>query len=255
MARERTHRSRPRRRRGRFGGLYKFFAAILVIVAVTAACMVFFRVNLVTVTGNSRYTAEEIVEASGIKTGDYLIPLPKSRIAAHIRVALPYVRSVSIGQVLPETVVITVAEHKAAAAVKDVGGAWWLISSSGKLLEEVSDPGKVMAVSGMTAQSPVLGDALTVEQAHSGRLEYVLSLLKALEERGILDDCTQLDCSAAGELLLSYLNFQVKLPSTGDFPYMLSMLDAAFNSGRVERSGSGAFDFTISDGKVYYSHS
>ncbi|MDE6591073.1 MAG: FtsQ-type POTRA domain-containing protein, partial [Oscillospiraceae bacterium] len=95
MARRRRH-SRPRRRRGRFSGLYKALSVLIVAAAVVLACVVFFRVNSVEVTGNVRYTTEEIIEASGITTGDNLVALSRSRVSAAICTQLPYVENVSI---------------------------------------------------------------------------------------------------------------------------------------------------------------
>ena len=69
MARQRSHKTR-RRRRGRFRGVYQFFAVLLAVAAVIAACVVFFRVNEIEVEGTSRYTAEEVAEASAIRQGD-----------------------------------------------------------------------------------------------------------------------------------------------------------------------------------------
>jgi len=217
--------------------------------------MVFFRVNHVTVTGNARYTAEEVAAASGIQVGDNLVALPRSRIAARIRVGLPYISSVSITPVLPDTVVLKVTEHSAAAAVAGEGTGWWLISASGKLLEQTDSAGGIMTVTGLTAQSPVLGDSLTVAEELENRKQYVLALLEVLEKRGILGDCTELDCTEPGKLVLNYLNFQVKMPTTADFEYVFNMLDNAFGTGRVSREESGCFDFTVIDGKAYYSRS
>ena len=68
-----SHRSRTRRRnRGRFGPLFKLLCVIAVIVALTVGATVFFRVEQVTVTGNQRYTEEEIIAASGIQLGSNL---------------------------------------------------------------------------------------------------------------------------------------------------------------------------------------
>lgn len=253
MARERRHRSRPRRRRGRFSGLYKLLFILLVTAAVVAACVVFFRVNTVTVEGNTMYTDEEVIEASGIETGDNLVALPKSKIAARIRVGLPFVSSVSIRRVPPDQVTLVITEHAVAAAVSDEMNGWWHIAASGKILEQVSDPGDVMIIEGLTAMGPILGDNLAVSESQQNRKEYVIDLLGELEQREILGDCTKLDCSTAGVILLDYLDFQIKLPTTGDFSYMFSMLDEAFESGRVSRTDAGTFDFTVADGKVYFS--
>lgn len=254
MAQERRHRSRPRRRRGRFSGLYKLLSILLVTAAVIIACVVFFRVNHVTVTGNSRYTAQEIIDASGIEVGDNLIALAKGRIANRILPALPYVRAVNIQRVFPDGVLLTVTEHLASAAVSD-GRNWWYISAQGKLLEESSRSGP-MRVTGLEAVEPQAGGKLTVEEEQQSRLNYVLKLLAVLEERGDLANCSALDCSETGVLWLDYLNFRIKMPTTGDFDYIMNTLDTIFDEdGRVTREDSGTFDFTITEGKAYYSAS
>lgn len=255
MARERRHRSRPRRRRGRFGFLYRLLSVLLVTAAIIVACVVFFRVNCVEVVGNSRYTAQEIIDASGIKTGDNLIALSKSGIAARIRVGLPYVYSVAINRVFPDGVLLTVEEHVAAAAVSD-GSGWWYISAQGKLLEQAAVPGRCLTLNGLTAVEPELGGRLMVAEELQARKEYVLSLLSVLEEWGLLSDCAALDCTETGVLWLDYLNFRIKMPTTGDFDYIMHTLDQIFDEdGRVSRTDSGVFDFTITEGKAYYSPS
>ena len=66
-----SHRSRTRRKnRGRFGPLFKLLCVVAVVVALTVGATVFFRVEQVTVSGNRRYTEEEIIAASGIELGD-----------------------------------------------------------------------------------------------------------------------------------------------------------------------------------------
>ena len=104
-----SHRSRTRRRnRGRFGPLFKLLCVIAVIVALTVGATVFFRVEQVTVTGNQRYTEEEIVAASGIQLGSNLYSLNKVRIDRNLRTTLPYIGELTINRSLPSTVVITV---------------------------------------------------------------------------------------------------------------------------------------------------
>lgn len=252
MARERRHRARPRRRRGRLSGLYKLISLFLAAGAVLLACVVFFRVNTVEVTGNARYTAQEIIEASGIRTGDNLIALPKETIANRILPALPYVRSVSIRRALPDGVFITVSEHLAAAAVSD-GREWWYISAGGKLLESSKAEGP-LRLTGVTALEPRAGENLAVSDEQQARLGYALELLAVLEKRGELGLCSALDCSEVGVLWLSYLDFRIKMPTTGDFSYIMHTLDTIFDEdSRVGREDSGTFDFTISEGKAYYS--
>lgn len=256
MAQERRHKPRRRRRRGQFGFLYKLLSILLVTIAVIVACVVFFRVNVVTVVGNSRYTAQEIIDASGIRTGDNLIALSKSRVSSRILTGLPYIKSVAPRRVLPDGVVLTVTEHAAAAAVSD-GSAWWYISSDrGKLLEQVSAPGQVIRVTGLTAVDPRAGERLAVSEEETARLSYVLSLLSVLEEWDLLGDCSALDCSGVGVIWLDYLDFRLKMPTTANFDYCFNALDKLFEEdGRVTRENSGTFDFTVVEGKIFYSPS
>lgn len=248
MSRQRRH--PPRRRRGRFAPAYKLLSILAVAAAVVVACVVFFRVNQVTVQGNSRYTAEEIVAASGIRIGDNLIALSKSSAAGRIRAQLPYVEGVSIRRVLPDGVLLTVTERVAAASVEGETGRW-LISSQGKLLEQ-SDTSAVMAVTGLTAVSPYAGEMLQVADGQEDTLTYALALLSELESREMLSGCTALDCTAATSFLLSYDIYRVKLPRTADYSKCLRLLAGALASDELPEDTPGTFDLTVADGRAYF---
>ncbi len=138
MAR-RSSRSRKRRRnRGRLGPLFKVLCLLALVVALTAGATVFFRVEQVVVTGNSRYTQEEIVEVTGIQQGDNLYGWNKFAIAQRLRETLPYIGEVSIRRSLPNTVIITVVEWDAVARVEPPT-AQELLELRGELEEELGD--------------------------------------------------------------------------------------------------------------------
>ena len=88
MAAARNNRRR-RRGRSRFGGLLKVLCALAVLVALTMGATVFFQVEQVEVIGNHRYTAEEVVEASGIQVGDNLYHMNKFAVAREMLEELP----------------------------------------------------------------------------------------------------------------------------------------------------------------------
>lgn len=249
---ERQRRHAARRRRGRLRGVYRVLSALAVAGALVVACVVFFRINDVAVEGNQRYTAQEIIQASGVRTGDNLITLSKSQMAGNIIAQLPYVRSVSIERVLPDGVRITVSEHAAAGAVSDSSGSWWYISGQGKLLEQAEAPGAVMAIQGLTAVEPTLSAPLQVEQEQQDTLGYVLALLEGLEQREMLAGCTALDCTAAASLTLSYDIYQVKLPRRSDYSQYLALLQGALASQRLPQGVPGTFDLTVQDGRAYF---
>lgn len=254
MARQRRHK-RSVRRRGRFSGLYKVLSILLAAGAVAAACIVFFRVNTVEVEGNVRYTAQEIIDASGVKTGDNLITLPASRISAAIRVQLPYVEGVSLQRAYPDRLVIRVTERVAAASVDSIEGRW-LISAQGKLLEKDNGSAQVIQITGLTAVGPYAGGMIQTEEEEQLTLDYVKELLGVLENRGMLDQCQSLDCASASSLTLGYGIYRLKLPRGGDYEYHIQLAQTALSTGlekgMIQEGQGGLLDLTVMDGKAHF---
>ena len=245
----RSSRSRTRRRkRGRFGPLFKLLCIIAVVVALTAGATVFFRVETVAVSGNQRYTREEIVAASGIQLGDNLYSLNKIRIDQNIRRTLPYIGDLSINRALPSTIVITVTEWEAVArlAVPDPAQAAaaqkelleknpeadplvtadesWLISVGGKLLEPAPADSSAIPVSGLTPIDPQAGSMLEVPEGEKTRLEALIALLHALEEAELYGEVSSVRLEDT-QLVLRYLDrFDVKMRLNDDFSYKLRLM-------------------------------
>ena len=93
MAARKDRNRRRRRRRGRFGFLYKLLSFLIIFAAILAGCVAFFRVNQVVVSGNSRYSAQEVIAASGVELGDNLFLVNRPQTAQSILRALPYVEN------------------------------------------------------------------------------------------------------------------------------------------------------------------
>lgn len=250
MARQRRHK-RPTRRRGRFSGLYKVLSVLLAAGAVIAACIVFFRVNTIEVSGNVRYTVQEVIDASGVKTGDNLIALPGGRVSASIRAQLPYVEGVTLQRAYPDRLVIRVTERVAAASVDSAEGRW-LISSQGKLLEKDNGSVKTVQIAGLTAVGPYAGGILQVEEGEQATLDYVKELLTAVESHGILEQCSQLECFSASSMTLYYGIYRIKLPRGGDYDYCIRLAQAALSSGKIQEGQSGLLDLTVTPNRARF---
>ena len=103
-----ARRTRVRQRRESQGG---FFGKLLVMLALVAAVVlgvaIFFQVNEVQVQGNKIYSAEQVAAASGVEVGDNLLMVNRAAVIGGVKAQLPYVHTVSVGRILPDTVVIT----------------------------------------------------------------------------------------------------------------------------------------------------
>lgn len=136
MATERTRKHKSRRKNGgSLNGLYIVVSIVLILAVIVAGSIVFFKINTIEVEGNTHYTDEEIAEASGVTLGDNLMLTRDATVVARLLNALPYVSSITVSHRLPDTLVIKVTESDAQAAIYDGSGSWWLMDSSGKLLE------------------------------------------------------------------------------------------------------------------------
>ena len=138
--------------------LFDIFAAVL------AGCVAFFRVNQVIVNGNSRYTAEEIVEASSVHTGDNLFLVNKPKTARALMRKLPYVENVSVVRRLPDTLELRVTESAAVrpSRLRGAGGWWMPEAAAGQ--GDASLQGTLPQILGLTPIAPGLGSRIAVDQ-------------------------------------------------------------------------------------------
>lgn len=248
----RRHGAPHRRRRGRFSALLKLMCAALILGAGIAALTLFFEVQHIAVTGAQRYSEEEVVAASGIRIEDNLFLLNKYHAAQAIFDALPYVEEASLRRSLPDTIVITVRECSAAAAVETEEG-YWLVSVNGKLLELVPDaPEGCPVVRGIAPVECAPSAQLTTETG--GAVETLLAILRAAQGRDMLADISRVDLSDPEAIRLRYLGrFVVKLPWDSDMDTVLrGMEDVAVNELESNQTGEINFMNLVSKGWVNF---
>lgn len=274
-SRSRTH----RRNRGRFGPLFKLLCVLGVVVALTGGATVFFRVETVEVTGNQRYTREEIVAASGIQTGDNLYALNKVSIDRKIRTQLPYVGELSINRSLPSTIRIDVTEweavaqvavptpEQAVAAQEELAGGDksaepaalaqepWLISVKGKLLEQAPENSTAIVVTGLTAIAPQAGELLKVPEGETTRLDALTALLGAIENADLFHEVSQIQLEATRLTVRYAERFDVKMKLNADFGYNIRLMQAV-REQMEEKYGpetAGTIDLTREKHEAAYS--
>lgn len=279
MASARNNRRR-RRGRGRLGPLFKLLCILAVVVALTMGATVFFQVETVAVAGNSRYTEDEVVQATGIQVGDNLFHMNKYQIADQVLQKLPYTKELNIRRSLPSTIVITVTEWDAVARVtappagtvvtlpeEDAGDSSaqenppevatddWLISVGGKLLETASADSTAITVSGITPIMPRAGTILALPQEEQPKLDALLALLGQLETLEMMDRVSSIQLESTHVLVRYLERFDVKIPLNADFNYKLRLLDAAVVEveKKLGSQTTGTFDLTQEGYNALYS--
>lgn len=246
-------RRHTRRRRSRgLGVLYKLLSVVVISAAIVAALILFFKVHTITVSGITQYSEEEIIAAAGVKIDDNLFLLNKYEISDAIIEKLPYVSSVSISRKLPDGLVIEVTDSNQGGVIEQ-DGAFWVISSGGKLLGKRAERGSGAVISGITLAEPTAGEQICAAEGSEEKAAQLLELLGALEEKGMLQGVNAIDFSSESAISMDYADrFVVKLPYRADFLYKLSQLSRTME--KLEEQGDvrrGTLNLMI-DGQVNF---
>lgn len=235
--------------------LLQLTVVIAVVLAVVVGLSVFFKVERVVVYGNDAYSAWTIKEASGIEDGERLLGIGRPRASGKIITALPYVKTARIGIKLPDTVNIYIEEFDVSYAVQAADESWWLMTSTGKIAEQIdkATSHSYTKVLGIQVVGPAVGQqavALEVFEPEAtqateetastevtsplvtvtanDRLQAALLILGKLEENDIVGEVATVDVSNLYNLELQYgQRYQVKLGDTSKMDRKISEMKAS----------------------------
>ncbi len=259
--------------------LLQLSLVIAVVLAVVIGLSVFFRVDKVVVYGNNAYSAWTVQEASGIVKGDNLLTFGNPRACGKIMTALPYVKDVRIGIKLPDTVNIYIQEYDVAYAIATEDGTWWLMTSGGKVVEQIDSgiAASYTKIQGVELETPAPGaQAKAVEESvpvsteqapvdstepsspvvlvtGADRLKAALLILNALEANDIVGEAASINVSSLQNIELQYgVRYLVKLGDTGNMEYKIASMKQAVAQLNDYQTGILDVSFTTwPDGPFY----
>ena len=239
-----------RGRRGRrFGVLYKLLTLVVVCAAAVLALTLFFKVESVEVTGNSRYSAQEIQDACGVSLGDNLYLLSKPDMVQRLHQQLPYIDEVRITRQLPNTLCVQVTEFSTVYAVEQEGTVW-LLTSGGKIVETAAERGDTPLIDGCELLAPSLGGDVSFALELQNRRESLFALLTALESAELTGDVRAIHLGDPTVLSMDYTeSFTVEMPYGADYPRLLRYLTLVIEE--LETNLTGVIDLTR-DGEPHF---
>ena len=245
-------RRRARRRRQRHterhssGSLGKLLIMLAIVAAIVLGVAIFFRVNVVDVQGNVIYSAEQVKQASGVEAGDNLLMVNRSAVSGSIQARMPYVQDVSVGLILPDTVVVQVKESDVVALVQSDTGADWYINTNGRVLGSALEGfrGQVITMEGFTIVAPKTGSAAVPTEGQEENLAAALEVIRGMEGTGLIQQITALDAERAYDLMLHIDNrLEILLGGTDQLDYKLQYLQEVLNT--LEDYQAGIIDLTF----------
>ncbi len=245
--RRRTRKRRPRQTEYRqTGALTKLLIMLAVVAAIVLGVAIFFRVHRVEVQGNTIYSQEQVIQASGVEDGDNLLMVNRAAVAGRIQAMMPYVRDVSVSPQLPDTVVIQVKESDVAVLVRSDTGADWYVNVDGRVMGSGLEGfrGQVVELRGATMTAPKAGEQAVAAEGQGDSLDAALSVIRQMEGTGLLGQVTAIDGSKSFDLILYCGDrLDIRIGGTEDLAYKLQYLGVILDS--LEDYQMGTIDLTF----------
>jgi cell division protein FtsQ len=248
----RPNRPAGKRRIRRRGGARPIVSFILIIAAVVLAMSVFFKVSKITVKGNSYYTADQVIQASGIEEGDNLFFVNRFSAVSKIFAKLPYIQKATVSRGLPNRVTITVTESQTVAYIP-LESDMWIIDSSCKILDKTDAAGAatLIKINGIELYSPTIGELASTTAGDAAKVTYLADILDQIQSRGMADKVTYIDMSTISNPSFDYMGrFTVKLGSDENTEYKFGLLESAVKE--LEDGDYGTIDLSI-DKQAHFS--
>lgn len=233
--------------------LLQLTVVLAVVLAVALGLSVFFKIDKVVVYGNRAYSAWMIQEASGLTEGDNLLTFSRPRASGKIITGLPYVKNARIGIKLPDTVNIYIEEFDVAYAIESEDGTWWLMTSTGRIVEQIDAgrAGTYTRVDGVKLDTPGVGgqgkawepdiappaatdpsgeteETAPVIVTAADRLDTALAILSALEKNDIVGEVASINVTNLANIELWYgVRYQVRVGDSSRLDYKISCMSRA----------------------------
>lgn len=219
---------RPKRRR-RKRNLSLYYLMIFLIcgfILFLLSRTLLFRVKEYVVTGNSRYTVEQILDAADLKVGKNMYNIDTDKVEQKIKDELIYIENVTVRRKLPDKMTITVEEAEPFACCQYEGSRYAVITRSGRYLEteQASPRAELLQIYGLDLVNVSLGEELESEDPN--KLTIVMQLLDAMDEI-CPGKVSYIDITDRTDIMIGYAErIDIEFGSSLDYEYKLRYVSA-----------------------------
>lgn len=191
-----------RRRKHRKNLMTLLFAALVLCIGIILVFSLFFKINTITVSGDTIYSDKMIVENSGVEIGSNLFRANEKEVSSLLSKKLPYIKAVSFERKLPDTLVIKIKSTEEVAAISS-GGAFILFDETGKVLDKDASVLRenVPLVSGVKVKEANEGAEISLtDDKKTNTLKKLLSEI----EKSDLTLLTEINLKNNGDIKIKY---------------------------------------------------
>lgn len=194
---------KKRRRRKNLSLYYLMLFVVVSCAFVLLSLTVFFRIDTIKISGTSDYSPEEIIAASGIRKGDNLIRLDRTKVSEHVESQLANIEISGIKKKFPSEVILNVKPADPYAVILD-NKIYYSISKSGKVLSSSAENNSgLILITGLDAKELKLNKYVTSNDDKKNELlKSISDNLDALSFTGI----TEINITERFDIKLVYQN-------------------------------------------------
>ena len=229
---------------------------IIAIIVVAVLCLtVFFKIDTINISGNSKYTKEQITSSLTITKDKNLFLVDRDNAAAKLKEALPYIHDVEISRKLPSTLNVKITETKVPYAIKNSDKTYTLLDSDLKVLEaNVANAPE----SSITIKKAALSSALVGKQAvfTDKKVQECDAKLISIVNSMSLDKITELYSTGVGNNYIVYDGrITIKLGKlNGAEDKLYAALTALYKLNTTSPNAHGEIN-AFSDKQIYFTES
>lgn len=181
--RQRETKKRKKRGKVRKVLIWLFVALMLAGMGIVLSLTVFFHIETITVRGETRYSADEVLMQCTVKKGENLFVADTSAAEEMIEQNLPYIYNAEIKRKFPSTLEISVEEAQPAYYIESAEKSYILLDDKFKVLETEADASRGIAVQNAEVQSAAPGRK--IEFADKDKAECLTKLCEAVSSNGL----------------------------------------------------------------------
>ncbi len=235
---------------------------VIIVMAIAGICALIYCVaygapiNKITVAGKTTYSSEQIIDVSGIRTGDNMLRIRKNEVSRTICEELPYVSSVKVEFKLPDTLVLKVTPAQEKYLIVGKGG-YLCLDENGKVLSLKKKKAKEgqYRLEGFVQQTAREGDTYTPEGDNVDRYKLAKQIVAQLEKNDLkkanllqLGDMNKVIVQYDGRVNI-YLNGNDYVKGNGDLEKKIALVAGVIKE-QISENSKGYIDARF-EGRVF----
>ena len=246
-----NHPQMKARKRNRKIKILGIMTVVLAMITGVFLCIfVFFKVAEIKVEGNTIYNQDDIIAASGIRTGDNLVFEDGKAAVDKLKSSFSYMDSVSIKKEIPATIKIIITEADVRYSVP-YNNMYAYVAASGKLLEIKESPakGSIILHGGDIEDSS--GQMRFKDDAVMSAFQDIVAVLSDKPDSGI----TEIDISNVYDIAAIYDGrIKMILGGVSDLAYKINFGLTIVSGSGVGKDEYGVLDLSLSrdTSKAYF---